>query len=1043
MKKIYFLWSLLGLLTLQLGWAQTNINGTVNDETGAPLPGATVIIDGTSIGVATDFDGNFTIEASQGETLLITYVGYADQRITVGSEDSYVINMSIDNELEEVVVTALGQSKEARKLGYSAQTVDNQDIANSGENNIVNSLNGKVAGINVISSSGAAGASANIVIRGASSVLGNNQPLFVIDGIPIDNSTDPSNESGSVDGTSFRDYGKVVGSNRASDINPEDIQSLTVLKGGAATALYGIRAVNGAVIITTKSGGGQDKGLNINFSSEITTDQVNKYPEFTEKYARGRNGLYSNVTHWSWGPSYDNNPTFPEGTTLDIDGDGTSEDVGNQAIPLFRDNYKNFFQRGHRLNNNISISKATSEGSFYLSFGNVTQESIIQNNTYDKLNFNLKGQFNITDKFKIGGLANYSNVNTVSFEGGDTGFGSGLTYYHHMWDLANRPWIDNNSERTWFSAFVPDPSWIVNEEGEIGEVNRIIGNINASYQIASWIKVNLITGIDQYSDHRKLVRPISSVNSVGRNGDLYEIKTNNKDVTINANLNGNFNFNDDFGFSYLTGVDYYDKKYDRLFLQGNELLVKNFDDISNAKNYVASKLNNNKRIVGFFGELNFDYKNFLFLSLTGRNDWSSTLPKENNSFFYPSVSAGFVFTEFTENLDFLNFGKLKMSWAQLGNDAPVFSTNNVFARLTPNVNLNQPLFTISTRQNNPNIKPELSTAYETGIELTLFDRFLNLDLNYYQRNTIDQVLPVPLSSSTGFTEFINNSGEVKNSGIEVALGLNNIIRSSDNLSWNMNLNFAKNKSDVISVPEGLEEIIIGYGYWNGTKLVARPGLPLGTFVGNAYKRNSSGQLLLDDNGVPQIEEDQILGDYNPDFTLNILNSISYKNLTLSANFEIREGGTLYNDAEISWIYSGLSATTAERYYNDDDPNANATRVFDGIIESTGQQSTIAVPLTNTYYHQSYNNIDENFAEDASWLRLRSINLSYNFPKSLLQDFFINNLRITATGRNLWLKTDYSGIDPETGALGAGNVQGFNTITSPNSKSYSIRLDVKF
>lgn len=501
MKKSYCLWSLLlGLLFLQLGWAQQKtISGTVNDENGLPLPGATVVIEGTTQGVATDFDGNFSINANTGDILVISYVGYADQRISIGNQDTYTATLTPDNALEEVVVTALGQTKEVKKLGYSAQAVDTQELANSGENNIVNSLNGKVAGINIISSSGAAGSSANIFIRGASSVLGNNQPLFVIDGIPIDNSTDPSNESGTVDGkATFKDYGKVVGSNRASDLNPEDIQSLTVLKGGAATALYGIRAVNGAVIITTKSGKGADRGLNVSFSSETLFDEVNKYPSFTEKYARGRGGNYSNVTHWSWGPAYADNPTFPAGTTLDIDGDGTSEDVGGQAIPLYRNNYKNFFQTGLRLNNNISISKSTDAGNFYLSFGNVDQESIIQNNTYDKINFNLKGEFKVNEKLSIGGLANYSNVDTVSFEGGDTGFGSGLTYFHHMWDLANRPWIDSNSERTWFSAFVPDPNWIVNEEGELGEVNRLIGNVNASYHFTDAFKLNFRTGIDTF-----------------------------------------------------------------------------------------------------------------------------------------------------------------------------------------------------------------------------------------------------------------------------------------------------------------------------------------------------------------------------------------------------------------------------------------------------------------------------------------------------------------------------------------------------------------
>ncbi len=1044
MKKLYFLLSLIGVFTFSTGIAQQkSVSGTITDETGQPLPGATVVVEGTTRGVSTDFDGNYTIDTQEGEVLVVSYIGYADQQITVGSADSYSISLGLDNELEEVIVTSLGQSKELRQLGYSAQAVSTDDITNSSENNIVNALNGKVAGVNIVSSSGGAGASANITIRGSSSVLGNNQPLFVIDGIPVDNSTDSSNDRNSVSGISFRDYGKVVGSNRAADINPEDIESLTVLKGGAATALYGLRAVNGAIIITTKSGKGTD-GFNANFSSEVAFEEVNKYPGFTEKYARGRNGLYSNVTHWSWGPAYASNPTFPTGTTTDLNGDGTITDVTGQPIPIYRDNYKNFFQRGTRVNLNASVSKSGELGSFYISAGNASQESIVKNNTYNRTNLTFKGNYNITERFKIGALATYSNVKTVNFQGGDTGIGAGLTYWHHMWDLANRPWIDSNSERTWFSAFVPDPNWIVNEEGENAEVDRIIGNLNASYEVASWLKINLTTGIDTFSDNRKLVRPISSVNTVGRLGDLYEIKTNSKDFTFNLNGTGSVDLTEGLNLSYLGGLDVYDRQYDRLYVEGTELLVKNFNDISNAKNYTAINSDANKRIIGLFGEVNFAYQNYLFLSITGRNDWSSTLPKKNNSFFYPSVSAGFVFSELIDNAGFLNFGKIKGSWSKLGNDAPVYSTNNIFARITPNVNLNQPQFTISTRQNNPDIKPELSTAWEAGVELTLFDRYLKLDATYYKRNTVDQVLPVPLSSTTGFTEFINNSGEVENSGIELVVGLNDILRSvSQSLKWDLNLNFSKNENKVVSVPEGLEEIIIGYGYWNTTKLVARPGLPLGTFVGNGYKRNASGVLLLDDQGQPQVAEDQVLGDYNPDWTLNILPTISYKGLSLNANLEFKEGGTLYNDAEVSWIYSGLSATTGDRFYSATDVNANATKIFDGVIESSGQRSTIAVPLTNTYYHQIYNNIDENFAEDSSWIRLRSISLSYDLPSSLLENTFIKSLRITASGRNLWLKTDYSGIDPETGALGAGNVQGFNTITTPNSKSYGLKLNLQF
>lgn len=1020
-----------------------SITGTITDQNGVPLLGVNIIVQGTTNGTQSDFDGNYAINASEGQTLLYTYLGLTSASRLVSSANVINVVMTEDTQqLSEVVVTAFGISKDKNKLGYSAETVKPDDLTKSGENNIVNALNGKVSGVSITSSGGSPGASSNIVIRGSSSILGNNQPLFVIDGIPIDNTTDSGNANGGTSGTSFRDYGKVVSSNRAADINPDDIATMTVLKGGAATALYGIRAVNGAIIITTKNGSYDQKGLNVTLSTGYTFEEANKLPQFTHKYARGRNGAYSNVTHWSWGPSYASSPTFPNGTTVDLDGDGIIEDNSGNAIPQFIDNYKNFWQTGQKINTNLSVSGGNEKGRFYISAGHTNHEGIVQNDTYERANITIKGDYKITNKFKIGGYASYTNVNTNSFQGGDTGYGAGLTYYHHMFNLNDRPWKDVNSERTWFSAFLPDPNWIVNEEGENGSVNRMIGNINFSYDINKWIKLNYRVGVDTYSDQKKLVRPISSVNTTGRRGDMYEIRINSKDITSNFNLSGRFNLNDDFNFSYLVGGDIYSKNYDRLYAEGQELLIKNFYDISNAKTTTVTNTDSNKKIVGVFGELNLDYKNMLFLTVTGRNDWSSTLPKENNSFFYPSVSGGFIFTELMENDNFLNFGKLKGSWAKLGNDAPVYSTTNTFARLTPNVNGN-PRFTISTRQNNANIKPELSTAWEVGTELKFFNSLIGLDLTYYQRNTIDQVLPIPLTSTTGFTEYIDNSGEVKNSGIEAVLNFNDILRNSEDVRLNLGLNFTKNKNEVISVPDGLEEIVVGNGYWNYTKLVARPGLAYGTFVGNAYKRNAEGKLLLDDNGAPQVEQDQILGNVNPDWTLNINPSVSYKGFTLSGNLEFKEGGTIYNDAEISWIYSGLSATTADRFYAADDVNANATKVFDGIIESSGQQSTIAVPLTNTYYHQNYNNTDENFAEDASWIRLRTLSLRYQLPSKMLENTFINGLSVTFTGRNLWLNTDYKGVDPETNGLGAGNVQGFNTITAPNTKSYGMSVKLNF
>lgn len=1049
MKKSLLLSFIMLTLFAFSAHAQRTVTGKVLDADGGdPIPGVNVVVKGTTDGTITDIDGKYSVKVPSDETILVfSYVGYKAQEITVGNQSTIDVSLSADSELlEEVVVSAFGIKKDKDKLGYAAQTVSSDKLVKSGEPNVVNALNGKVAGVFINTSSGAPGASANILIRGNSSVTGNNQPLFVVDGIPIDNSVSAGTSSGNVDGADFNDYGKTVGTNRASDINPNDIESITVLKGGAATALYGLRATNGAVIITTKSGKGGQKGLNINFSTSYSVEQPNKLPSFTHNFARGRNGQYSNVTHWSWGPAYAGNPTFPAGTTTDIDGDGALDDVGGQAIPQFVNNYENFWQNGSTYTANVSVAGSGENSTFYTSLGYTDQEGIIPNSAYERLNVTMKGSFDITDKFTVGAYASYANVKNTAHQGANNGFGQGLGYWHHMWDISdNRPWVDAVGNRTWFSDFVPDPRWIAYEEAELGQVDRFIGNFNFTYEINKFINLNYRVGVDTYGENRDLLRPITSPNTTNRAGDFYEVRIASRDVTSNISLSGSFELNDKMNLSYLVGNDIYDKNFDRMYTFGEGLAIQGFRDISNTTSVQSSNAIQRKRIIGLFGEVSFDYDDMLFLSATIRRDVSSTLPENDNSIIYPSLSAGFVFSELMENNSILSFGKLKGSIAQVGNDAPIYSLTTTFARPAgTNVNVSgPPRFTLSTTQGNAAIQAELSNAWEVGAEVRFLDDLIGLDLTYYKRNTVDQILPVPLAPESGYTGSIDNVGEVSNKGIEAVLSFNNILRSKD-LQWDAYFNFTRNRNEVVNLTSDSDELSIGFAYWNGARIVAKKGYPLGTIIGAGYKRDDSGNLLLDDNGSPQTAEgDVILGNPYPDHVLAWNNSLSYKGFRFDFTLEWKEGGKILNDAEAFWVYSGLSATTGDRFYDANDANANATRVFDGIIESTGQPSTIAAPLDNNYYHALNSFLDEPHMEDASWLRLRTLSLTYSIPTSVLEKTFIRGLDITFTGRNLWLKTDYSGIDPETSALGAGNIQGVDLINAPNTKSYGVSLRAKF
>ncbi len=1036
-------------------YAQVSVSGTVTDEAGERIPGVNVILKGTAIGTTTDLNGNYRLSVpDESGTLVFSFIGLATSEESIGGRSVIDVGMRADvTELQEVVVTAFGLEREKSQLGYSAQKVDTDQLVKSSETNIVNALNGKVAGVQITNGSGAPGASANFLIRGGSSISGNNQPLFVVDGIPIDNTTDASDADGFVDGTTFEDYGQTIGSNRASDINPADIESITVLKGGAATALYGLRAVNGAVIITTKTGRGDVGGLNVDVSTSFTVEEPNKFPEFQERHARGRNGAYSNVTHWSWGPAYGNNPTFPDGTMEDIDGDGIDDDVSNQQIPFFGDNYERFWEDGHTSTTNVSVSGNGERSNLYTSFGYTDQKGIIPNSAYEKYNFSLKGSFDVTDQLTVGAVASYINTTRVAHQGANTGFGQGFGYWHHMWDIDpdNRPWKDPiNGEKTWFSNFVPDPRWIAYEEAETSIVDRIIGNFNFNYTITDWLKLSYRIGVDTYSDKKDLLRPISSPNTTNQAGDFYEIRIASRDFTSNIMLSGNIDLNDDLNLGYLAGYDIYDKNYDRLYAFGEGLSIQGFRDISNAS--ILQTQNNliRKRILGTFGEISLSYQNALFLSVTGRNDKSSTLPEDNNSFFYPSVSLGYVFTETFGQLGPISFGRIKGSIAQIGNDAPEYLTANTYANnesLTGGVNVNisgPPRFSISNVQGSNTLEPEISTAFEYGFELQVFDNLIGLDFTSYQRNTEKQVLLVPLSTTTGYGFSAQNAGEVKNWGIEAVLSYNNILRSLTNqFDWSGYVNFTRNQNEVVSVPEGLEEIVVGYSYWNAATIVARPGLPLGTYVGPGYKRNDQGVLLLDDSGYPQLaDENVILGNPNPDWIMGINNSFAYGGFRLDATLEIRQGGEILNDSEAFWVYSGLSKTTENRFYDENDAFANTTRVFDGIIESTGERSEIAAPLDNNYYQSLDSFVDEAHIEDASWVRLRNVSLTYSLPQSLFGDV-IRGVEVSLIGRNLWLNTDYSGVDPETNAFGAGNVQGIDLIGAPNTRSYGASIKAKF
>ncbi|MBC7777797.1 MAG: SusC/RagA family TonB-linked outer membrane protein, partial [Phycisphaerae bacterium] len=891
-------------------------------------------------------------------------------------------------------------------------------------------LNGKLAGVNITPAGGGAGGGSNIVIRGYSSISGNNQPLFVVDGVPISNQTDPSNAGGNL--ADYRDaYSIYRGTNRAIDINQFDIESISVLKGGAATAMYGSRANNGVILIKTKSG---KKGFDIALNSSVEFSEISRSPKIQHKFTQGSGGVFNATSTRKFGPAYADNPVFPAGTVIDLNMDGTVEDVSGQLIPNYTGYYDDFWRTGLSTKNALSLSAGNDKGSVFTAFTNIDQHSIMPDDAYQKRSFLLKGDYNLTDRLTVSMSSNYIGSDMVVFPTGYRSPTYGLsTIFNSVYNIKD-PWEDSQGNTTFYSKtnFKPSPVWIVKKEPENCNVDRLIGNIGLEYKLARNLDLSYKLGIDNFGEKRKRVRPIGSPFIL--EGDIYDLYANSRDINSDLILSGYKSvFNGNFNINFLIGNNVFEQHYDRSFIYGQSLNLKNFDDISNAKKVTVTNTVKNRRIIGAFGQLDFGYKNFLFLELSARNDWSSTLPKDNNSYLYPSASAGFIFSKFLKT-NWLNFGKIRASVAQIGNDAPIYATTNTY--YLSNIVSGQSAFSVANDSKNQNIKPELSTSFEAGIDLVFLNELFNLNLTYYNRTTKDQIALATLPGSTGYTSYILNAGVIENKGLEASLSTANLLHKTKNWRWDIGLNFTKNKNEVLEIPAGLNEIIIGQSAWFGANIIVKPGHPYGALSGSYYERDNQNNLLLGDDGYPIKSSDQkILGDPNPDWNLNLSNRLGYKNWNLSFLFDIKQGGSLLNESRLAmWAFGS----------DIDVEKLGTTTLIEGIVKSTGAVNTKEVVLTEDYFRSKRSFIDEPGMEDASWVRLRNIALSYQINPNWLKHTFIKRAVLTASGRNLWISTPYSGVDPESAsALGPGNVQVIDMFAVPGTKSYTFSLKMNF
>ncbi|WP_111685503.1 SusC/RagA family TonB-linked outer membrane protein [Winogradskyella tangerina] len=1048
--------TLLILFCAQIALAQEKlVTGTVSDETGSPLPGAAILQKGTTNGVSTNFEGIFSIEVSEGDILVFSYLGYGSKEILVRSANVINVSLEPDNALDEVVVTALGIKSKPRELTYASQTVTSEEIENTNEVNLTSSLAAKAAGVQVTTSSGSVGSSANIRIRGNTSINRSNSPLFVIDGVPIDNSSS-QNGTGGVDN-----------SNRAIDINQNDIASINILKGTAAQALYGLRASNGVILITTKSG--KSGKTRITLSSSIAVSEVTNLPALQKQYAQGR--PVGGALTWrgpetgegfSWGPAI-SNLEFDGATDYPYDSNGrlVPTGMGNGLAARSYDNYS-FFVNGIATDLNVSASGGTEEVKYFISTGKNDQSGTSPTEQFSRISFRANISADITDRLNVLASGTFVNSGGRRVQRGSniSGIMLGLLRTSPTFDngngLSGREaaatesvyQLPNGTQRSYRGGIYDNPYWTVAKNPSFDDVNRFIGGLQFNYQFNGWLTLNGKYGYDRYSDVRKLGIDINS--ATDRNGVVTDRTEINEDINTQLLLLFNKDISDKVNVGGTLGYDQY--KTNRLIrrVDGFGLTIPGFFHVSNSATQVNDEFVVRRELRGLYAQAKIGYDNMLFANLAYRKDWSSTLPINNNSFDSYGLGASFVFSELLKDNSILNFGKFRISGGKSGNDAPAYSTityyqsgsaggdgfisNNEFPLF------GQVAFERSSLLGNPNIKPEKTTEYEVGLDLKFLDSRINLDVTYYNKETTDQIINVTQAATTGFTNRVINAGVISNNGWEVTL--NTVPVRTTDFNWDLGFNFTQYESVVEELVEGIEPIILN-GF-TSTSSRAVPGESYGAIWGSRWLRDENGNQLVDNNGVALADPTSgVIGDPIPDFTLGIRNSFEYKSLRLTAVLDIRKGGDVWCGTCGILDYFGVSAKTGQL--------RDQSYVVDGIVQSTGAQNTTAVPYAdpagglgaNRWVRYGFGGIAEDNIYDGSYAKLRELSLTYSLGDKILNQIGFTSASITLSGRNLFLITDYPGIDPETNLTGDSNGIGLDYFNQPFTRSYALAIKLTF
>ena len=1020
MKKKYLILLLffVGMLT---SYSQgITVKGKVSDPNGNSLPGVNVLVKGTKSGSSTGGDGSYSIKAQKGAILEFSFIGFETKEVKVnGVSLNVVLNENSQTLKEVVIMGSMGRTLDKSSLGYSAQAVKGQEIADTQRSNFANALQGRIAGLTVTSSTGAPGASTAIQLRGVNSLSGNNTPLYIVDGLPVSNETLDQGLMISNAPNRNQDY-----TNRGADINPEDIESITVLKGPEAAALYGMQAGNGAIVITTKKGR-QGVGR-VSYSTNTRLDQVYRFPETQTVYQRGSGGITNTDYRRQMGEP------FAPGTK-------------------FYDNIGNFFRVGTSTTHNLSLEAGTETTSYRLSLSNLKQEGITPNTSYDRLTASLNATAKISPKFKSEGTFSFTkSENQKASKGGSGGLtgsnGYLLTLLGWPQDLDVRDYLNADGTRKKITSGALDtetdnPFWDVEKNLSTDWNNRFVTNVGLIYDPATWLNFTARVGWDVNSGQGfRAIHPESAAGlSTGGFIETYYNSTSNLNSTFLGTANKSFG---KFNTKIMIGNAVNDNYFRILSTSGSKYFDPNFNSINNtdATTQRSQERIVQSRIIGFFTELNFDYDKIVFLSLTGRKDWVSVLP---DPFFYPSASTSFMFTNLPALKDkkILSYGKIRASYAEAANIPSPYSAEPVFtSQLTTNGG-----YAYGVTGANPNLIPEFRKSVEFGTELKFFNDRLGLDVTVYSTKTIDPILKnMRLSYGTGFVLTSANFGDLRNEGLEITLNATPV--KTANFSWDLSANFNKTRSELLNLPKAVTEYYLSDTWlYNNVRGGVKVGGALTTITAVDYLRNNAGQILIDPStGYPLKNPNFVVaGDRNPDFVLGFQNTFKYKNVSLSVLLDIRKGGDIFNGTEF-WMYqNGISTKTLDR----EQPRVVQGVLRDGLENSaTPTQNNIMVTpyLQNEYYRSGA--VDADFIEkDVNWLRMRDITLSYRLPSETLKKTAIRSLSFNITMTDAFMITNYTGADPAVNGLnasagGAGGVGfDFGTVSTPRGLNMGVKL----